>query len=244
MVYKPKVLDLFCGIGGLSFGLTRAGLEPIGGVDNWEDAARTFEHNHAPLRCLIADISKLQVSDLIDFFGVLPEDVDVVVGGPPCQGFSTVGKRDSRDPRNRLWKHYLELVAQIRPAYVVVENVEVLVVMDGGNVCEQIVANFARIGYRAKWRLLRSADFGVPQLRKRVIFMASLAGLAEPSFPVPTIDEHVTVADAIGDLPSLHAGELAARYSSAPPTAFQRAARRPSRVLQNQQPTNHPPRRG
>jgi DNA (cytosine-5)-methyltransferase 1 len=242
MAQQPKVLDLFCGIGGLSLGLTRAGFESIGGVDNWDDAARTFEHNHAPLQCLIADISVLQVSDLVDFFDVTPEDVDVMVGGPPCQGFSTVGKRDSRDPRNNLWTHYLELVAEIRPAYVVVENVEGLVVMDRGNVCEQIVASLGRIGYRAKWKLLRSADYGVPQLRKRVIFIASLEGLVEPSFPAPAIGETVSVADAIGDLPILGAGELATRYASAPLTEFQRKRRGPSRTLRNHQAANHPPK--
>ena len=116
MDQRPKFLDLFCGIGGLSLGLERAGFEPIGGVDCWADAARTFEHNHAPQKCLLGDVSQLQASDILDFFNIDTADVDLMVGGPPCQGFSTVGKRNAGDPRNLMWEHYLELVSSIRPA--------------------------------------------------------------------------------------------------------------------------------
>jgi site-specific DNA-cytosine methylase len=105
----------------------------------------------------------------------------VMVGGPPCQGFSTVGRRDSRDPRNKLWTHYLELVAQIRPAYVVVENVEGLVVMDRGNVCEQIVASFGRIGYRANGNC-----YGQPTTASRS-FENALSSLRRSTYsPSPT----------------------------------------------------------
>jgi DNA (cytosine-5)-methyltransferase 1 len=237
---KPKVLDLFCGIGGLSLGLSRAGFSSIGGIDNWADAARTYEHNHRSQKCLIADISKVSCDRILDFFGIDIEEVDVMVGGPPCQGFSTVGKRDSRDPRNRLWQHYLGLVKQIRPAYVLVENVEGLVVMDRGGVCEKIVSGFADIGYHAKWKVLRSADYGVPQLRKRVIFMAWLAGLVQPNYPSP-LGPHVTVGDAISDLPKLKSGESADRYVREPLTAYQQARRGKATTLCNHQAANHPP---
>lgn len=239
---RPRFLDLFCGIGGLSLGLERAGLEPIGGVDCWEATARTFEHNHAPQKCLLGDISKLQVSDVVNFFDVDARDIDLMVGGPPCQGFSTVGKRDAGDPRNLLWERYLEMVSEIRPAYVLIGNVEGLVVMDRGHVCGRIVTNFAQIGYRAKWKLLRSADFGVPQLRKRVLFMATLDGLVEPNFPTPTVERHVSVADAIYDLPAVRAGESAEAYNREPLTPYQKARRGRTRILRNHQAANHPPR--
>ncbi|RIK79344.1 MAG: DNA (cytosine-5-)-methyltransferase [Planctomycetota bacterium] len=241
MESRPKVLDLFCGIGGLSLGLTRACLLPIGGIDNWQDAARTYEYNHPGQRVLVADISTLGVSEIESFFDVPISSIDIMVGGPPCQGFSTVGKRDSRDPRNKLWQHYLELVDQIRPAYVLVENVEGLVVMDRGGVCENIVNGFAQIGYHAKWKLLRSADYGVPQLRKRVIFMAWLDGLAEPEYPRTSKRQHVTVADAIYDLPKLSAGESATAYDRPPQTAYQKARRGQSMELHNHQAASHPP---
>jgi DNA (cytosine-5)-methyltransferase 1 len=137
----------------------------IGGVDCWEDAAATFERNLAT-RCYRADLSTVMPAEIERFFGVRARDIDVIAGGPPCQGFSTIGKRDSADPRNRLWTHFLEIVAEIRPAYVLIENVEGLVVMDGGQVRRVIVEAFGRIGYHMVSRLLRASDFGVPQLRK------------------------------------------------------------------------------
>jgi DNA (cytosine-5)-methyltransferase 1 len=237
----PRVLDFFCGIGGLTLGLHKAGLESIGGIDNWPDAVRTFEHNHRSLRCLTADITALSVARIEQTFGVNRSDVDVVVGGPPCQGFSTVGKRDSSDPRNLLWEHYFELVNEIRPAYVLIENVEGLVVMDKGSVCERIVSSFGEIGYRMKWRLFRSADYGVPQLRKRVIFFGWLHGLATPVFPRPNGTPPVTVADAIYDLPPLSPGEMKTEYQSPPTTDYQRARRGRTEVVRNHEAANHTP---
>ena len=238
---SPKFLDLFCGIGGLSLGLKRAGFSSIGGVDNWNEAAKTYEHNHTPERCLVADISKLQVSDITEFFGISASDIDVMVGGPPCQGFSTVGKRDSKDPRNKLWEHYLTLVRQIRPVYVLIENVEGLVVMDRGGVCERIVESFQAMGYHAQWRLLRSADFGVPQLRKRVIFMASLDGLVVPQYPQPTVNKHVSVADAIADLPELQSGETETEFRVPPSSDYQKNRRKGVVVVRNHEAARHPP---
>jgi DNA (cytosine-5)-methyltransferase 1 len=108
-------------------------------------------------------------------------------------------------------------------------------------VCENFVAGFANIGYCAKWKLLRSADYGVPQLRKRVIFFAWLPGLVEPSFPVRLTSEYVTVADAIYDLPKLKAGEQTEKYNGKPSTEYQRARRGKETVLRNHQAANHPP---
>ena len=237
---RPKVLDLFCGIGGLGLGFDRAGFGIIGGVDVWQDAAKTFEHNHkAP--CCVADLSAIHAGDILDHFSIKEHGVDVTIGGPPCQGFSTVGKRNAADPRNKLWEHYLGLVAQIRPAYVLIENVEGLAVMNKGEVCKQIVRSFNEIGYFAKWKLLRSADYGVPQLRKRVIFLAWLSGLVEPDFPRPSIDQHVTVADAIFDLPRLESGQSATEYDKQPSTAFQIARRGSCERITGHVAAKHPP---
>lgn len=111
---KPCCLDLFCGIGGLSLGLERAGIKTIGGIDCWADAKRTFEHN-LKVRCMLSDLTATTVAEIESFFAVSRKDIDIISGGPPCQGFSTVGKRDESDPRNMLWRHYRELVAEIRP---------------------------------------------------------------------------------------------------------------------------------
>jgi len=236
---KPLTLDLFCGIGGLSLGMDKAGFGCVGGIDHWEDAAKTFEHNLTPLPCFVADLTEVTVPEVEEFFGTTADAIDVLVGGPPCQGFSTVGKRNKEDPRNSLWRHYLELVAQIRPAYVVIENVEGLAVMEKGGICEGIRASFAEIGYRMKWKLLRSADYGVPQLRKRVFFLGWLDGLCAPEYPGPLGQADITLADAIYDLPELRAAESKTEYNGPPQTDYQKARRGRTRVLQNHEAANH-----
>ena len=132
-------------------------------------------------------------------------EIDIVAGGPPCQGFSTVGKRDATDPRNSLWTAFRDIVAAIRPAYVIIENVEGLLVMEKGGVREAILESFAEIGYRMDYRLLRASDYGIPQLRKRAVFLGWLEGLCPAEFPSPIRGSYVSVSDAISDLPSLKA---------------------------------------
>ncbi len=237
----PKALDLFCGIGGLSLGLHQAGIDTIGGVDCWEEAQATFNHNLAPVRCMRADITKTSLSDIESFFGVPASAIDLVAGGPPCQGFSTVGKRDAADPRNSLWTAYQSLVAEIRPAYVIIENVEGIIVMEKGAVQQEIIDSFASIGYHMKCRLLVSADYGIPQLRKRAVFLGWLDGLIEPEFPRPLGGSHVSVADAIFDLPALKPAEIVAVYCNDPTTEYQRARRKQCQILSNHEAANHEP---
>jgi len=241
MDQSPRVLDLFCGIGGLSLGFQRSGFDLIGGVDIWEDAARTFEQNHNGQRCLVANISETDPNEVSEFFDRDVHDLDLIVGGPPCQGFSTVGKRDAADPRNSLWRYYLNFVSAAKPKAVLLENVEGLVVMDRGGVCENIIRGFASIGYKAKWKLLRSADYGVPQLRKRVIFMAWRDGVSQPMFPLSTVSKYVSVGEAIFDLPALGPGEVSTTYDESPQTKFQKTRRGRCRTLRNHQAANHPP---
>jgi len=236
---SPACLDLFCGIGGLSLGLHRAGLRSVGGIDHWSDALATFHHNLG-LPTLEADLARASLGEISDGLGFDPAGVDVVVGGPPCQGFSTVGKRDHTDPRNLLWQHFFELVQEIRPAYVVIENVEGLLVADRGRIRANIEDAFRSVGYAMKSTLLRAADFGVPQLRKRVLFLGWLDGLAEPAFPEPTVSKHVTVAEAIFDLPALRPGETKTNYGHPPVTAYQIDRRGRSDVVHNHTAANHP----
>jgi|LauGreDrversion4_2_1035121.scaffolds.fasta_scaffold187155_2 DNA (cytosine-5)-methyltransferase 1 len=234
-----RVLDLFCGIGGLSMGLNRAGLESVGAVDFWEDALETFRHNLAtPAVC--ADLTKTTPADLLSQLGIAAADIDVIAGGPPCQGFSTVGKREIGDPRNLLWTRLFEIVGHVRPAYVIIENVEGLVVADRGRIREQIERAFGDAGYHMKSRLLTAADFGVPQLRKRVFFLGWIDGVAEPHFPTPSSAPHVTVADAIFDLPPLRSGESGTCYARDAMCEYQRARRGRTKVVRNHEAANHP----
>lgn len=237
----PNYLDLFCGIGGLTIGLERAGLCSVGGLDSWGEAADTYGFNLPDHKCMIADIATVATESIEHEFSLRRSDVEIIVGGPPCQGFSTVGKRSSSDPRNKLWENFVELVDEFRPAYVLIENVEGLLVMGRGQVASKIIESFADIGYHMKVRLLRAADYGVPQLRKRVFFLGWLDGLAEPYFPKPLTTPYVTVADAILDLPALKSGESADSYTQRPTTPYQRARRGKKRRLANHEAANHPP---
>lgn len=235
----PHFLDLFCGIGGLSLGLQRAGLQPVGGIDLWDEARATFERNHFGVKFLLADINRVSLARIESTFSTPAADIDVVVGGPPCQGFSTIGKRDASDPRNLLWRSFHQLVKEIHPAYVIIENVEGLNVMDKGGVRDSIIEEFTGIGYRMKATLLRAADYGVPQLRKRMVFLGWLDGLAEPSFPNRDSSAYVSVADAIFDLPPLNPSESRKEYAGPPRTAYQAARRKDCKVLHNHEAAKH-----
>ena len=238
---NPKCLDLFCGIGGLTLGLSRAGFECVGGIDNWEEAKATFEYNLSPTRCFLADLTKTSVRQIEEFIGMPASEIDVISGGPPCQGFSTVGKRDESDPRNRLWQRYRDLVAEIRPAYILIENVEGMLVVRAGELANEMTDSFGEIGYQMKCKLLRAADYGVPQLRKRTIFFGWLDGLAEPSFPAKSKEAQVTVGDAIFDLPSLEPRQTMVVYDKPPTTNFQKARRKSVTVLANHEAARHSP---
>ena len=237
---RPQFLDLFCGIGGLGLGLQRAGMTLVGGVDVWGEALATYRRNHPGAKCLEADLNGLTARRVVAEFGVPADEIDVIAGGPPCQGFSTVGKRDAEDPRNLLWRSFHRLADEVRPSYVLIENVEGLNVVEKGGVRDRIVREFEGIGYRMKASLLRAADHGVPQLRKRMFFLGWRDGVAEPFFPTPGGGPQVTVADAIFDLPPLGAGQVKSAYEAAPQTPYQFARRNDSVCLHNHEAANHP----
>lgn len=234
-----KGLDLFCGIGGLTNGLHQAGICSVGAIDIWDEALNTFRHNFPDVPTLVADLTKTPAKDAAESLGISLSEIDLLVGGPPCQGFSTVGKRDESDPRNKLWEAYFSYVETVRPAYVLIENVEGMASIRKGEICDGICKRFGEIGYVMKWKLLRSADYGVPQLRKRVIFLGWLEGLTPANHPKPTVEKHVTVDEAIGDLPELSPSQIATEYTAKPINAFQKARRGRCRKLANHEAANH-----
>ena len=194
---KPTVIDLFCGIGGFSKGFEMAGFDVLFGIDNWEVAIDTFKNNHNNTEGILADLTELED----DFFSEYENKVDVIIAGPPCQGFSMCGKREVGDKRNELFNEVVRAVKIIKPKVVIIENVVGLLSMknvDGDNVKDVIKKEFNEIGYQVNHKILDASQHGVPQKRKRVIFIASKIG--EVMFPKPK--KHVvTVKEALSNIP-------------------------------------------
>ena len=144
MSKEIRVLDLFCGCGGLSAGFLQAGFSISHGIDNWKDAIETFNYNHKNSKGIVADLGTANIKELIEEHKI--ESIDVVIGGPPCQGFSIAGKRNVRDERNLLYKSFLEFVKILRPKAFLIENVPNIFSMGKGIVKANIVSDFQKIG--------------------------------------------------------------------------------------------------
>jgi len=231
----PTFVDLFSGAGGLTAGLQAAGWRCLAALDNWPDAVKTYRRNHGhPALC--EDIRRVDARRLASLLDDRPE---WIVGGPPCQGFSTVGKRRWDDERNDLFTEFMRIVRVLEPENFLIENVLGLKDMRAHRAVFDL---FDGLGYRISFHVLRAADFGVPQLRRRVVFVGSRSGL-EFRAPEPTHAEaaYTTVLDAIGDLPAVGPGETRTTYDRPPHTSYQRQMRRGSRVLQGHTVSAHPP---
>ena len=231
---KNKIIDLFCGCGGLSKGFEMAGFETKIAIDMWSDAIKTYNHNRSEKVAVCEDIHNWSN----EFLDGLKKDGDIVgvIGGPPCQGYSTVGTRDVNDPRNHLYKEYCRVVERIKPDFFVIENVKGLITLSGGAFKDDIKNRFEKLGYVVKFEILNAADFGVPQNRQRVFFVGMLESNFE--FPKP-LDYKVTTEEAIGDLPTLIGAEKVSRYSQNPITDYQKLMRGDATVLFNHEGTNH-----
>ena len=177
----PTVIDLFCGAGGLSEGLRQAGFSPVVGVDYERHSAATYRKNHPGVPVIESDIADVKGEQLQDVVGGL--DIDLIAGGPSCQGFSTHGKRMQDDPRNFLFTHFVRLVAEIRPPMFLMENVKGMLTYGKGAFRRDIEAAFEHIGYRTAFTHILAADYGVPQLRHRVLFIGTCAPLHRPLVP-------------------------------------------------------------
>ena len=202
-----SVIDLFCGAGGLSEGLRQAGMKPVAGVDFDRHAVSTYRHNHPGVPVIERDIAGITGEQLMGLAGT--REIDLIAGGPSCQGFSTHGKRIQDDPRNFLFKHFVRLVDEIRPKMFLMENVRGMLTFGKGAFRRQIEAAFDEIGYRTDFAQVLAADYGVPQLRHRILFIGARPNDIELSFPERThsgenefgLKPYVTVEEAIGDLP-------------------------------------------
>ena len=231
---KNKIIDLFCGCGGLSRGFEMAGFEIAVAVDMWKDAVVTYNHNHQGKVAICDDIGNLDDKYLEEI--MQKGEVIGVIGGPPCQGYSTVGTRDVNDPRNHLYLEYCRVVEKVKPEFFVIENVKGLLTLGGGSFKEDIVDRFEKLGYKVKYKILNAADYGIPQNRRRVFFV----GMKNDKFNFPMVKDYkVTTNDALSDLPSLENQSESCNYISEPQNDYQKKMREHSDKVMNHQATKH-----
>tara|TARA_B110000259_G_scaffold187914_1_gene243983 strand:+ start:2723 stop:3523 length:801 start_codon:yes stop_codon:yes gene_type:complete len=231
---KLKVMDLFCGCGGLSMGFEHAGFDIVLGIDSWKEALKTFKYNHKNSEALCADLSILKPHKIKQNF----KKIDVIIGGPPCQGFSISGKRNPNDPRNKMYRSFLSFVEYFKPKAFVMENVPNLIAMNNGKVKDQIISEFEELGYKVTYKVLLASDFGVPQNRRRVVFVGFKNG-HKFTFPEGQFSENkITSSEAVGDLveEEVQDGFL---YPTSPQSEYQKMMREKSKGIFNHEITKH-----
>jgi len=197
-----STVDLFCGSGGLTLGFKWAGFTTVAANDFFKEAGLTFQANFPKVKYVGGDITDLDVKNQI--FDAIDENggVDIVIGGPPCQGFSNAGKRMIEDPRNALYKEFVDIVIETNPKIFIMENVEGIMSINEGKTFAEIKETFRELGYNVTGRKLIATQYGVPQKRKRVIIIGSKLGESSVLFPDPFLEEDnfITIKDAIGDI--------------------------------------------
>jgi DNA (cytosine-5)-methyltransferase 1 len=207
---KLTAIDLFCGAGGLSAGFVQAGFDVLAGNDIDLVAGQTFQLNHPNAKFFAGPVQDLSAEFLLAATGLKAGELTCLIGGPPCQGFSVYNhQRGMHDARSHLFKDYLRLVKGLLPEWIIMENVTGLLSIESGKVVETIVQSLNELGYRVEWKVLKAELFGVPQERRRVVFIGTRSGKTI-SFPSPThgpgLNSFFTIQHAIGDLPILENG--------------------------------------
>ncbi len=232
-------IDLFCGAGGLSEGFRQAGFQVLAGQDFDHVAGRTFAATHPEATFIGGPIQQVTPEQLLDAAGIAKGQLDVIVGGPPCQGYSVYNhQRGAQDPRAGLFREYLRIVEGIMPRWLVMENVTGITSIAGGAIVQQIFDEIQALGYRVEMRILRAEEYGVPQERRRVFFIATRTD-APILFPAPThgigLEPLTTVWDAISDLPVVRNGDAVAKreYATRPKNGYQAILRGDCRTLFN-----------
>lgn len=231
------MIDLFSGVGGLSLGFEMAGFNAVLANEYDTSIAESYVKNRPHVKMIINDITKLPIHET---FSKYHGKIDLIVGGPPCQGFSQKGQRKSiNDERNFLFRYYYEVVALVKPKYFVMENVPNLLTTESGFFKKEIESLFESIGYKIVADVLNASDFGVPQNRKRAVIIGRLGDYAL-SMPKPKTKK-VTIWDAISDLAYLESGEGTEiqEYRYEPQSEYQRVLRKGSDLLHNHVATKH-----
>lgn len=203
---KYNCVDLFAGAGGLTYGLSQSGFISKIGVEYDVSAAKTLKSNNPETSVVVEDIRKLDPIQVIETHEMIKEDIDIIVGGPPCRGFSVSNTRtrNSENPLNSLYQSYLEFINKIRPRIFVFENVEGFISYNGGKVLDDLIKKTSSFGYHTSYKLINAEKYGVPQKRKRVIIIGSDHQYND-FFDLPQ-KRKVKVKEAISDLPHVKNG--------------------------------------
>lgn len=242
-------VDMFCGCGGLSTGLTLAGFTVLAGLDLEQKYICTFEKNFPNAKALRWDVREHSPQQLLQEIGIKAGQLDLLAGGPPCQGFSKNVPRSQRRAdleNNQLVSRFLVYCEELRPRSILMENVAEMRNGYDGSYTEEITTRLSNAGYKVTHAVLSAADYGVPQKRRRAFFLAHKNGFS-PRIPAPTHSsqgddnhlfaspKHVSVWDAIGDLPGLQHGEGQdlSRYTCPPQNDFQHWVRHGSEAVKN-----------
>lgn len=216
MTFSPKVLDLFCGAGGMSLGFSMAGCTILGGIEFEQWPAETHKKNFPDC---VFDLGPVDIRDVEpDSLGLEQGDVDILIGGPPCQGFSIVGRSKirhlgqerERDVKNRLYRQYIKFLKHFQPKYFVIENVDGMKTFKKQRFLPDVINELKDCGYEVDADILTATDFGVPQVRHRLFIIGRRNDMPhlEIVFPKPTTKVPVTIDEAIGDLRTLRAKVL------------------------------------
>ncbi len=239
---KLTVIDLFAGCGGLSHGFIQAGYEIVLAIDNDPTALKTFEFNHSSIRTLLLDLSAKNILNKIKK-RLTSSKVEVIIGGPPCQGFSLTGPRNFHDRRNRLYLSFLGIVFYLKPDAFLIENVPGIATLYNGKIKEKIISLGDKHDYNVKADCLLACDYGVPQMRRRHFFVGIRKSFGSFEFPKTTHSSknYITCSDAISDLPNREneIGKEEDIYNCPPITEYQRIMRNGNGILYNHVATNH-----
>lgn len=232
---RYNVLDLFCGCGGMSWGMAKKGFNIVAGFDIWDVALKTYQLNHKTAQAINMDITDVEPLEVLNSYGIDAQSIDVIIGGPPCQGFSKntpASWRFLEDPRNQLYKSFLRFVRDVDPKIVIIENVAEIYNAFEGVVREEIINTLKQYGYKVEVKIIDMSKYGIPQKRRRCFFFASRVGL--PQFPS---EQETTLSgwDAISDLPVVNQGEGydGMPYDTKPLNGYQKHMRQNSTDLYN-----------
>lgn len=252
---KLKVIDLFSGVGGLSYGFAHNdNFEIVAANEILPNMAKAYSLNHPEVKVYAEDIKEFNASKIEKDLKIKPSEIDIIVGGPPCQAYSTVGKRLIDDPRGKLFQEYYRVLKEFNPKLFLFENVRGLLSIQGGELLKTIISLFESLGYKVKYKLLNSADYGAPQIRERVVIIGSKLG-TDFNYPEPThydsnnqadlfginIKPYLTLEQAISDLPFIKSNEESFKYASTPKNDFQKSMRKnaPAKLMDHNSPNNN-----